>query len=112
MTTVASRVIDHLKTNGGLKHADVANIFGVSRPTVSRWVSGSASPSIQNQTVIADLRYVVDLLRDMYEPDEIRLWLHARNELLEGRSANELIMNGETSKVIEAIESMNACAYL
>jgi predicted transcriptional regulator len=67
MTTIASaitRILDHLRARGGLKSADIANIVHVSPPTVSRWSKGQGTPPLRTQTMIADLRYVVDRLSD------------------------------------------------
>lgn len=45
-----------------LQGKDGANIVAVSPAAVSRWSSGKATPDLRTQTVIADLRYVVDRL--------------------------------------------------
>lgn len=72
-TAVAT--LGDLQSRGGLRGADIANIVDVSPPTVSRWSNGKGLPSLHIQTVIADLRYVVERLSDFYSPDETRLWL-------------------------------------
>src|SRR3978361_108635 len=71
MTTVA-RMIEELRSRGGLKATDVANIASVSPTAVSRWIAGKALPDPQTQLVISDLRYVADRLSEFYTPDEIR----------------------------------------
>jgi len=101
-----------LQSRGGLKGTDIANIVGVSAPTVSRWANEKASPPLDTQTVLAELRYVVDRLSDFYTPDETRLWLHSKHPLLGQRRAIELIREGKTEDVLAAIERMDAGAYL
>ena len=59
MKSAVARILDDLEQRGGLKGSDVANIVNVSRPTVSRWKSGKASPPLATQTIIADLRFSV-----------------------------------------------------
>lgn len=112
MTTAVARTVAHLQSVGGLKGTDIANIVGVSAPTVSRWTHDKASPPLATQTVLADLRYVVDRLSDFYTPDEARLWLHTRHPLLKQRRAIDLIREGRTEEVLAAIERMDAGAYL
>ena len=64
MSTAVARILDDLRDRGGLKGVDIANIVDASPPTVSRWTKGRASPPLHTQTIIAELRYVVDRLAD------------------------------------------------
>jgi len=104
--------MQELQRLGGLKGTDIANIVGVSAPTVSRWANEKGSPPLDTQTVLAELRYVVDRLSDFYTPDEARLWLHSKHPLLDQRRAIELIREGRTEEVLAVIERMDAGAYL
>ncbi|MFZ1882186.1 MAG: hypothetical protein WAU53_00975 [Rhodoplanes sp.] len=112
MSTAVARVLDELRARGGLQSKDIANIVDVSPATVSRWSQGKATPELRTQTVISDLRYVVERLRDFYAPDEIRLWLHSRHPLLDGERAIDLINNDRTEKVLAVIDRMDAGGYL
>jgi transcriptional regulator with XRE-family HTH domain len=84
MTTAVTRIIEELRSRGGLKETDVANIASVSPATVARWIAGKARPDPQTQLVISDLRYVVDRLSEFFAPDETRLWLYSKHRLLNG----------------------------
>ena len=112
MSNAVTKTIGDLKLRGGLKGVDVANIARVSKATVSRWTAGSHSPHPRTQLVLSDLRYVVDRLSEFYAPDEVRTWLNARNELLGGERAIDLIRGGQTEGVLEAIECLGDMAYL
>ena len=112
MATAVSRILDELKTQGGLQQKDIANIVDVSPPTVNRWANGAGSPTLHTQTVIADLRYVVERLSDFYRPDEARLWLHTKHPLLEGARAIDLIKANQTEAVLAVIERLDAGAYV
>jgi len=112
MSTAVARILDDLRTNGGLQGKDIANIVNVSPATVSRWARGSGTPNLRTQTVIAELRYVVDRLSDFFTADETRLWLHSRHPLLNGERAIDLIYNGRTEEVLAAIERLDAGAYI
>ncbi len=111
MSTAISRILDHLKDDGGLQGKDIANIVAVSPATVSRWLSGKATPDLRTQTVIADLRYVVDRLADFYTPDETRLWLHTKHPMLKGERAIDLINLGRTEDVLAVIDALDSGAY-
>jgi transcriptional regulator with XRE-family HTH domain len=111
MPTAVSRILDRLREDGGLQGKDIANIVAVSPATVSRWSSGKASPDLRTQTVIAELRYVVDRLSDFYKPDETRLWLHTSHPMLNGQRAIDLINAGRTEDVLAVIENLDTGAY-
>jgi transcriptional regulator with XRE-family HTH domain len=111
LPTAVSRILDRLRDDGGLQGKDIANIVAVSPATVSRWSSGKASPDLRTQTVIAELRYVVDRLNDFYTPDETRIWLHAAHPMLKGERAIDLINSGRTEEVLAVIESLDTGAF-
>ena len=111
MSTAVSRILDHLRDDGGLQGKDIANIVAVSPATVSRWLNGKATPDLHTQTIIAELRYVVDRLGDFYTPDETRLWLHAKHPMLNNERAIDLINAGRTEDVLAVIEGLDTGAY-
>jgi transcriptional regulator with XRE-family HTH domain len=111
MSTAVSRVLERLRDEGGLQGKDIANIVAVSPATVSRWSSGKSTPDLHTQTVIAELRYVVDRLAEFYTPDETRLWLHAVHPMLDNQRAIDLINAGQTERVLGVIEALDAGAY-
>lgn len=106
------KTIDDLKQRGNLSGVDIANIVAVSKATVSRWSTGSATPLPKIQLILSDLRYVIDRLTEFYTPGETRVWLYARNELLGGKTAMELIHEGQTDEVLQGIERLDAITYL
>ena len=112
MSTAVARILSDLRDRGGLQNKDIANIVDVSTATVSRWSQGKATPELRTQTIISDLRYVVERLRDFYTPDETRLWLHSRHPLLNGERAIDLIYGNRTEEVLAVIERLDAGAYL
>lgn len=111
MSTAVSKILDHLREDGGLQGKDIANIVAVSPATVSRWANGKATPDLHTQTVIAELRYVVDRLGEFYTPDETRLWLHTKHKMLNNERAIDLINAGRTEEVLAVIEALDVGAY-
>ena len=110
--TAVSRYIEELKGLGGLQGKDIANIVHVSPATVSRWANGIGSPTLHTQTILASLRYVADRLSDFYNPDEARVWLHAKHPLLNNERAIDLIYSDRTEEVLGVIERLNADVYI
>ncbi len=110
--TAVARLVDDLKHYGGLKGRDIANILGVSPPTVSRWSKGEGGPTIEKQTIIAELRWVAERLSDFYEPDEARLWLQSPHPQLGGERPYDLINKGRANEVLEVIERLDSGVYL
>ncbi len=111
MATALARILDDLRNTGGLQGKDIANIVATSQATVSRWSTGKSTPDLKTQTTIAELRYVVDRLSDLYSPDETRLWLHTAHPMLQGERAIDLINAGRTQEVLAVIESLDEGAY-
>jgi transcriptional regulator with XRE-family HTH domain len=111
MSVAVKQILEVLRDSGGLQGKDLANIVAVSPATVSRWSSGKATPDLKTQTVMAELRYVVDRLAEFYTRDEIRLWLHTGHPMLSGERAIDLIHAGRTEDVLAAIEALDAGAY-
>lgn len=111
MTSAVATILDGLKQRGALKGTDVANIAAVSPATVSRWTSGTSFPHPKTQLLISDLRYVVDRLAELYDPEETRVWLYARHRLLGGERAIDLIHAGRTDEVLTIVESLNEGTY-
>jgi uncharacterized protein (DUF2384 family) len=46
-------------------------------------------------------------LAEFYSPDETRLWLYARNPLLDGTRAIDLIHAGGADRVLAVIDSLS-----
>lgn len=110
--TAVSRLVEDLKVYGGLKGRDIANIFDVSPPTVTRWSQGEGSPTIDRQTEMAQLRWVAQRLSDFYAPDEVRLWLQSPHPQLHGARPYDLVVGGRTPEVLEVIERLDTGVYL
>lgn len=109
--TVA-KYIDELERVGGLKGTDIANITSVSKATVSRWAKGALKPRPNTQLVLSDLHYIVGRLQEYYAADEIRIWLYARHPQLDGERAIDLINRGQSERVLNVLDRLDAEAYL
>ena len=110
-TSAITRIVVELKSRGGLKSTDIANIALVSPGTVSNWTNGASRPDPGTQLMISDLRYVVDRLAEFYTSHEIRLWLYAKHRLLEGERAVDLIRRRDAAGVLEAIARIDETSF-
>src|ERR1700722_2953938 len=81
---VIARKLDLLAEKAAMRSVDVANLLGTRPETVSRWNLGKAFPRADAERTLLDLEYLVDLLSDIYEPEEARLWFYSRQKLLGG----------------------------
>jgi transcriptional regulator with XRE-family HTH domain len=106
-TSAVFRIIEDLRSRGGLKETDVANIASVSPATVSCWTAGKANPHPKTQLVISDLRYVVDRLSEFYTPHDVRLWLCSKHRLLNDERAIDLINRRDAEKILVVIDSID-----
>jgi len=111
MPGAVANLLDDLRLRGGLKGTDVANITAVSPATVSRWSSGVSFPHPKTQLLISDLRYVVDRLSELYDPEETRVWLYSKHRLLEGGRPIDLMHAGRADEVLSIIESLIEGTY-
>ncbi len=112
MQGTVARYIEELEKFGGLKGTDIANIAQVSKATVSRWVNGAMKPRPHMQLILSDLHYIVGRLQEYYSVDEIRMWLYARHPQLEGERPIDLINRGESERILNILDRLDAEAYL
>ncbi len=54
----------------------------------------------------------MDQLSDFYEPEDARLWLFARQKLLNGEIPAELIRGGRSEEVIKVLDQLRDGVYL
>ncbi|MCY4169232.1 MAG: LacI family DNA-binding transcriptional regulator [Rhodobacter sp.] len=104
--------IERLRSLGGLKGTDIANLAGVSKATVSRWSSGQKIPHPRTQLIVSDLSYVVMRLSEYYSGEEVRAWLYAPHPQLDSARAIDLIGGGRSEEVIAILDRLYADAYL
>lgn len=84
--------------------ARLADLLGVSRSQVTRWLRGAGIDPVNAEKV--DLLELVwaNLLR-LYEPDAARAWLFGVNPILGDRRPVDLIRLGRTEELMRAIRA-------
>ncbi|SEH12954.1 Protein of unknown function [Sphingopyxis sp. YR583] len=68
--------------------------------------------NLHTQTVIVNLRYVIDQLSGIYTDEESCLWLHSPHPLLGNERAIDFINADRTPEVLAVIERFDAGAFL
>ena len=58
------------------------------------------------ERTLLDLEYLVDLLSEIYQPEEARLWFYSRQKLLKGEAPAELIRAGKIQELITAVDQL------
>jgi transcriptional regulator with XRE-family HTH domain len=111
MTGAVARRLESLRTKGGLKDIEVANLLGSRPETVSRWNQGRAYPRATTEKTLLELEYIVDQLADFYEPNEARQWIFAPQKLLGGTSPAELIRVGRIDEVMRLVLQLREAVH-
>ncbi len=103
---VIARKLESIERKGAMRSVDVANLLGTRPETVSRWNQGKAFPRSEAERTLLDLEYLVDLLSEIYQPDEARLWFYSRQRLLGGTTPAEFVREGKIQELITAIDQL------
>lgn len=103
MSNAIARRLQAIQTKAAMRSSDVANVLNVRPQTVSRWNKGKALPHASTERQLLELEFVVGKLADIYEPHDVRLWLFARQRLLDDRIPAELIQQRRVDEVLVSI---------
>ena len=112
MSNAVARKLDSIRTKGGMKSIDVANVLGLRPETVSRWNQGKAFPQPDAEKILLELEYIVDELSDFYAPQEARIWLFSRQKLLNGQTPAELIQQGKAEEVRNIVAQLRDSVFV
>ena len=107
-----ARRLEAIQAKGAMRAADVANVLRVRPETVSRWNQGKSFPHPNTEKQLLELEFIIDKLSDFYEPREARLWIFARQRLLNEQVPAELIQQGRVDEVLAAVNQLRDGVYL
>lgn len=110
-SAVAAR-LESIKSKGGVRSREIAQLLETTPQTISRWQTGRAEPQPDGLRRLLALEWLVEQLADLYSPDEARLWLFSRHAHLDGRRPGDLIAEGRTEDVLTLIDQLRDGAYL
>lgn len=102
-------IVQELRTSG-LRLTDIARATGVRERQVQNWAAGSSRPQNDTRDRLVDTHYVVRSLSEVYRPEGVEIWLHARNPELDGARPIDLLASGEFQPVVQAVERLRSGA--
>lgn len=103
------RVVSELR-GSALSTAEIGTLTGVSERQVQRWASGASRPEGESRARLLEVKYIVDLLREVYTEDGVEIWLHGRNRGLGGQRPVMLLETGQFDLILEAVERLRTGA--
>ena len=105
MTTIKS-LLDHVCAGGVLKIGDLAQVTRTTRRNVVRWRYRSSTVHRDVEERLLELRAVVDLARRAMPDREARIWLRSPQPGLDGQRPLDLVSEGTTHRVIDALTAI------
>jgi uncharacterized protein (DUF2384 family) len=94
----------------GIPSLDIAKATGVRERQVQHWAAGSSKPRDEARDRLVDVHYIARQLSDVYNPEGVEIWLHARNRGLGSARPIDLLEAGEFAPVIAAVERLTTGA--
>lgn len=110
-SAVAAR-LESIKSKGGVRAREIAQLLDTTPQTVSRWQTGRAEPQREGLQRLLALEWLVEQLAALYAPDEARLWLFSRHTQLGGLIPADLIAEGKVDDVLALIDQLRDGAYI
>lgn len=102
-------VVDEIRRSG-LTTAEIAQITGVRDRQVQHWVAGTSRPSGETRDRLVDVYYIIRQLQDVYRPEGVEIWLHARNPELAGERPIDMLIRGHFQPVVDAVDRLQVGA--
>lgn len=94
------RVLEQV-TGSGITQVELGKAVGAQVRTVQTWAAGDNHPTGIRAQRLLDIQTIVNLLRDTYTAEGIKIWLHSRNRNLELRRPIDLLIEGQIEAVLE-----------
>lgn len=101
---VYSRIVTGLRESIGTD--DLARVIGIHSRQVQNWAAGRNRPQGDNRDQLLGVHYLVQRLRDVYQPEGVEIWLHAPNREFDGQRPLDLLVAGEYERVLAAVERL------
>jgi transcriptional regulator with XRE-family HTH domain len=106
---VYSRIVEDVR-EAALTTAEIADVTGVDERQVYNWASGASRPRSDTRDRLLEIYYIVKELREVYTPEGVDIWIHARNRGLNGQKPIDLLISGDFPTVVAAVERLKTGA--
>lgn len=100
------RIVEQV-TGSGISQGELGRAVGASLRSVQSWAAGGAAPRGASRERLLDVKFIVEELQDVYTPEGVDIWLHARNRNLGGRRPLELLIDGDSGAVLEEAQRLS-----
>lgn len=94
-----------------LSQSALAELLGVNRSSVSRWVRGQDSPASEHATALIDLDYVLAIYGQLRDVETFRTWLTSPNAFLNGATPHHVLELEGPTRVIGAVRAEAAGSF-
>ena len=94
-----SAVLSDLRSASGLTYDEIALATGVKLRQVQNWANGSSRPERAKSDRLLRLKYVVELLSEVYLPEGVDIWLHSPKRALDGRRPIDVLAEEDFSEI-------------
>lgn len=111
MSSAVAERLDRIKSHGGIRGRELAQLLDTTPETISRWNTGRVGPQPDRLQRLLTLEWMLEELSELYTPDQARLWLFSPNRMLQGERPADLIQRGETKQVLTVIDAMREGAF-
>lgn len=91
--------------------AKLADWAGVNRAQPGRWADGDTEPSANTARAVTDLEFIIARAGMVWDETVIPDWLNGNNAFLGGATPLEMIRQGRTSEVLDAITGDESGVY-
>lgn len=98
-------LVDEIRRSG-LTTAEIGAITGVRERQVQHWAAGTSRPSVDTRDRLVDVHYIIRQLANVYRPEGIEIWLHARNPELAGERPVHMLIRGDFQPVVDAVHGL------
>ncbi|WGJ88046.1 antitoxin Xre/MbcA/ParS toxin-binding domain-containing protein [Gordonia sp. SMJS1] len=112
MTGAIAQRLDSIKSHGGVRSREIAELLATTPQTVSRWQQGRVDPQPAKLHQLLALEWLINQLAEFYEPEDARLWLYSPHKLLSGVRPAEKIAEGDIDAVLALIDQLRDGAYV
>lgn len=106
---IYARLVEDIRA-ASITSSEIAEITRVKERQVHNWASGQNRPVGETRDRLLEIHYLVTLLREVYTPEGVEVWLHGRNRTLRGQKPIEMLREGSFTEVLDAVERLQVGA--
>ncbi|MDQ3780168.1 MAG: helix-turn-helix domain-containing protein [Chloroflexota bacterium] len=112
-TIVLSEQLKHLTTALGISYEELAQVLGIDRKTVYRWLADETFPQTGNRTHLDALEALVDRLGETFKTEEGAVtWLHSDSGYFGGMRPVDALLRGRIDAVDAALEALDSGVFV